>query len=73
MRCDFFVDAELDVDSSPEVSNIGGLISVFKSGRGMSQSRSRHKMTDAMAMPAGIHGEMSMVTDATNEAISSAT
>jgi hypothetical protein len=60
------------VDSSPETFKMGVFCSVFLTGWGMSQSRNRHSMTDPMAIVAGIQGEMSVVTDARKEAISSA-
>lgn len=59
-------------DSSFETLKIGAFCSVFLAGCGMTQSRIRHRITDPMAILAGIQGEISVVMDATNEAISSA-
>jgi hypothetical protein len=64
---------ELLAVSSSGISN-GRVKLVIESnfGRGMSQSKSRHKRTEPMAMPHGIQGDISMVTDARKEASSSA-
>ena len=42
-------------------------------GSGMTARRIKHNITEPIARLQGIHGEISVVTDATNEAISSAT
>jgi len=42
-------------------------------GSGMTAKRIKHNITEPIARLQGIHGEISVVTDATNEAISSAT
>lgn len=54
---------------------LGGSGEVEGEGRGFGiiARRIRHVMTEVIAREQGIHGEMSVVTDATNEAMSSAT
>lgn len=69
----FFEDSELRVVSLEFPNNGAEFIQIFDFGCGIIQSKSRQEITDAMAVPDAIQGDVSIVTDAKTEARSSAT